>query len=190
VTLPGQLVDDPRTQQELENIRKRFPLGGQDIATSAITATHIAPDAVGASELADNSVAQANMLDDSVGDAEILDSYIVSGSYSPTLTDITNVAASTDFGARYTRIGSIVQVTGLAAVDATTITTLTDLGISLPIASNFGAITDVVGLGTSDAVTETWVARASVADDRAVISSIVATAANHTVAYYFLYSII
>jgi hypothetical protein len=182
VTLPGQLVDDPRTQQELENIRKRFPLGGQDIATSAITATHIAPDAVGASELADNSVAQANMLDDSVGageiiagavgDSEINDAYIVSGSYEPTLTAVTNIdGAPTADTHYYTRIGGLVWVHGRISLDATAGGGF-EVGISLPIASNFSATTQAQGTAanTDQSPAEVAKIQSDATNDRARIN--------------------
>lgn len=62
---------------------------------------------------------------------------IASGTYTPTLTNVANLAASTAYEAQYMRIGSVVTVSGRVDVDPTATATLTQLDISLPIASNF-----------------------------------------------------
>lgn len=63
---------------------------------------------------------------------------ISTGTYTPTLTAITNVAASGVTAAfYYDRIGNIVHVSGAITVDATTGASFTQIDISLPIASNF-----------------------------------------------------
>jgi hypothetical protein len=59
--------------------------------------------------------------------------------YTPTLTDSTNVTASTAYSTGYGRLGGMVWVSGQLAIDPTSASTLTELGISLPIASNFTA---------------------------------------------------
>lgn len=64
---------------------------------------------------------------------------IVAGLYTPTLTGVANVDASTAYRAHYIRVGSIVHVTGKVDVDPTTAATFTQLGISFPVASNVTA---------------------------------------------------
>jgi hypothetical protein len=62
---------------------------------------------------------------------------VISGTYTPTLTNSTNIDASTSYAARYIRVGSYVFVTGKIDVDATAAgATITIIGISLPIASD------------------------------------------------------
>ena len=58
--------------------------------------------------------------------------------YTPTLTGVTNVASSTAFACSYARVGNTVTVAGMLSVDVTAAAgTATQLGISLPVASNF-----------------------------------------------------
>lgn len=59
------------------------------------------------------------------------------GTYTPTLTNATNVSASTAYPCQYARVGAMVTVSGKVDVDPTA-AGATVLGISLPIASNFG----------------------------------------------------
>lgn len=61
---------------------------------------------------------------------------IASGTYTPTLTNTTNVAASTAFVCQYMRVGNVVTVSGQVQID-TTSAAATLLEMSLPIASDF-----------------------------------------------------
>lgn len=67
------------------------------------------------------------------------DGNVFSGSYTPTLTNVTNVAASTAFLSQYMRVGNIVTVSGRVAIDPTSASTLTEITMTLPIAATFGA---------------------------------------------------
>lgn len=58
-----------------------------------------------------------------------------SGTYTPTLTGVANVAASTAYACQYCQVGDTVTVSGQVAIDPTAGATLTQLGISLPIPS-------------------------------------------------------
>jgi hypothetical protein len=72
------------------------------------------------------------------------------GTYTPTLTDIAHIESSTAYQAQYMRVGNTVTVSG--KVDITRDATFTGnvrLGISLPVASNFGAEEDCAGTTTS-----------------------------------------
>lgn len=73
-----------------------------------------------------------------------------SGTYTPTLGNVTNVAASTVQQAfTYIRVGSIVYVSGSVSQDATSAATLTVLSMTLPIASNFATTFDANGTAAS-----------------------------------------
>jgi hypothetical protein len=62
---------------------------------------------------------------------------VTSGTYSPTLTNVTNIDTSTVIGTHvYSRVGSGVSVGGQVQINATTAGIQTELGISLPIASS------------------------------------------------------
>ena len=73
---------------------------------------------------------------------------VTSGTYTPTLTNVTNVAASTAYECQYLRVGNVVTVSGTVDIDPTAAAnTATELGISLPIASNFSAVGQLAGNG-------------------------------------------
>jgi len=64
-------------------------------------------------------------------------SNLVSSTYTPTLTNVANLSASTAYACQYIRVGSMVWIAGTVDVDPTLTATTTQLGISLPVASNF-----------------------------------------------------
>lgn len=107
-------------------------------ATPAITADLTAP-VLASLALADSAVQP--------GDLPVL----VSGVYTPTLTNVANLDASTAFQCQYMRVGSVVTVSGKVAVDPTA-AVLTQLGISLPIASNIGAQEDCAGTAAASGI--------------------------------------
>ena len=74
-------------------------------------------------------------------------STIAYSTYSPTFTSVANLDSTpvTVGTFRYIRHGAFVQVYGMFQIDATTTLTLTNFGISLPIASNLGAAQDALG---------------------------------------------
>lgn len=75
-----------------------------------------------------------------------------SGTYTPTLTNVANLTASTAYQCQYMRIGTTVSVSGKVDADPTTTLTATQLGISLPIASNIGAVEDCAGTAFAPAI--------------------------------------
>lgn len=76
--------------------------------------------------------------------------YIGSGTYTPTLTNGANVAASTARVCHWIRVGNVVHVSGSFDVDATAAAgTATVLSLSLPIASDLAAVTDLGGVAAS-----------------------------------------
>ena len=70
---------------------------------------------------------------------------LAAGVYNPTLTNVANLDASTSYEAQYMRVGNTVTVSGKVDADPTAPAASTQLGISLPIASNIGAVEDVGG---------------------------------------------
>jgi hypothetical protein len=63
----------------------------------------------------------------------------MSGTYTPTLTNGANVAASTPRLARWARLGNVVTVFGQLEIDPTLAATVTYIDISLPVASSFSS---------------------------------------------------
>jgi hypothetical protein len=73
------------------------------------------------------------------------------GTWTPTLTGVANVAASTAYVCNYMKLGDIVTASGRVDVDPTAAVS-TQLGISLPIASNFAADTNCAGTASAPGV--------------------------------------
>jgi hypothetical protein len=76
---------------------------------------------------------------------------LTSGTYTPTVTLVTNMAGATAGTAQYVRVGSIVHVFGaLTSVDVTdgAAGAATVIDLSLPIASNLAATDDLNGSGS------------------------------------------
>jgi hypothetical protein len=116
---------------------------------------------------------------------------LASGTYTPTLTNELNVSgASNDGNAQYTRVGNIVTVYG--SVSFTQSSTGNSLiGISLPIASNFSAVTQAHGMGISfKTVSTNGVVSSDVTNDRATLSFVANSADTQTFRYSFSYSVL
>ncbi len=72
-------------------------------------------------------------------------SQIASGTYTPTITNGTNVDSSSSASAFYMRMQDVVWVRGSVSVDTTTDSLDTVIGISLPVSSNLAATNDLIG---------------------------------------------
>ena len=70
------------------------------------------------------------------------------GTYSPTLTNIANITSSTPDVLTYINVGPVVTVAGSVELNVTAAAT-TQLGVSLPVASNFGASANAGGVGAN-----------------------------------------
>jgi len=73
-----------------------------------------------------------------------------SGTYTPTLTNTTNLDASTAFACTYIQIGNAVFVAWRFEADATAAAACV-MGMSLPVAANFSAASQLNGNGISSA---------------------------------------
>lgn len=83
----------------------------------------------------------------------VMSSSDYSGTYIASLTNVTNVTSSTDYAAwQYMRVGNVVTVSGAVGVTATASAAATEVGISLPIASNFTTTIQCRGTGVEDSV--------------------------------------
>jgi hypothetical protein len=115
--------------------------------------------------------------------------YFASGTYTPTLTNTTNISASTASKCQWMRVGNVVTVSGKVALTPTASTTQTSLGISLPIASNLAATEDCSGVATraSGGVSHSGAIIGSAANDRAVLDMQSDTSGS-SLTYYFTFS--
>lgn len=80
------------------------------------------------------------------------DTGLAHGTYTPTLTNVANLDGSTAFECQYMRVGNTVTVSGKVSVDPTLTATSTQLGISLPVASNLGAEEDCAGVAFASGI--------------------------------------
>ena len=112
--------------------------------------------------------------------------------YTPTLTNVANIAASTAYQCQYLRIGNSVSVSGRVDIDPTTGATSTQLGISLPVVSAIGAIEDVAGVAFSPEVASLGAAiLGDATNDRAQLEFIsLADVVNRSFYFNFTYQII
>lgn len=79
-------------------------------------------------------------------DSIVNDTGLAADTYTPTLTNTTNIAASTAHVTLYERIGNHVHVSGVVEVDATTAGVACVMKVSLPVASDFTATEDASGV--------------------------------------------
>jgi Pectate lyase superfamily protein len=111
------------------------------------------------------------------------------GTYTPTVFNTTNVAGSAAYVASWTRTGNVISVGWRADIDPTLAApTLTQLGISLPVASNFTTGLDVWGAAAfSDISGQSGLFYSDSANDRAVFRYTASNAANATASGTFSY---
>lgn len=116
---------------------------------------------------------------------------LASGVYTPTLTNVANLDASTAFQCQYMRVGSVVTVSGKVSVDPTLTATTTQLGISLPIASNIGAEEDCCGTASAKAISSQVAAiLGDATNDRAQMEWKATDITNQAMYFSFTYRII
>lgn len=112
---------------------------------------------------------------------------VVWNTYTPTITNGTNVAASTAQVTMYMRVGTHVIVNGSVSIDPTA-AGATDFDISLPVASNLGATTDASGVLTS--LSEFGTISGDTVNDRVDVAFTAVDTANHLMFFQFQYRII
>jgi hypothetical protein len=133
----------------------------------------------------------ATVLDDTDATTALATLGIVTGTYTPTLFNTSNVAASTAFATQYLQIAGRVIVSGYVEVDTTTAGgTITTLGISLPVASNFGSSIQCTGTAGTVGATESFTILSDAGFDRALLQFLSITAANHGVTFIFMYPVV
>ena len=112
------------------------------------------------------------------------------GTYTPTLTNVTNLGASTAYTAQYVKVGSMVIVSGKVDVDPTA-PGATELGLSLPVASNFSAAEQCGGVAFASGIAGQGAAiLADAANDRASMRWVAADITNQPMAFAFMYLVI
>ena len=117
-------------------------------------------------------------------------SQVVVGTWTPTLSNVANVSASTSYEGQYIRIGSKVVASGRVDVDPTGVGA-TQLGISLPVASNIGAVEDCCGVAACPTIAaESAAIVGDAANNRAEMQWIAVDITNQPRYFTFLYDVI
>jgi hypothetical protein len=115
---------------------------------------------------------------------------VAATTFTPGLTNVTNVAASTAYQGQYIRIGNIVVASGKVDIDPTAAGQVV-LGIALPVASNIGAQEDCAGAAVSPAVAGLSAAiLGDATNNRAQLEYIAVDIANRSFYYIYLYEVI
>lgn len=119
---------------------------------------------------------------------QVTEGYPYGGVYTPTLTNTTNIDASTASICQYMRVGTIVTVSGRVDIDATA-TTTTILNVSLPIASDVSDAVQVAGTMSGLGGTEPGAIYGDAATDTATFQYVAAGTGNRTFYFHFTYRI-
>lgn len=114
--------------------------------------------------------------------------YIASGTYTPSLTNTTNVAASTAAVCQWIRVGNVVSVSGTVSIDATAAGIMV-MGMSLPIASNLTAASQCGGTACAEGTStfDTGYIVGDTTNDRATFNCYATVTANNTWSFHFQY---
>ena len=116
---------------------------------------------------------------------------IDASTYTPTLTNVANLDGSTTYPAQYMRIGNVVTVSGQVDIDPTAATVSTQLGISLPIASNIANANECAGTAvSSNTISEAGAILGDPTNNRAQLTFLTTSTVNHPMYYTFTYLII
>jgi len=112
-----------------------------------------------------------------------------SGTYTPTLYNVANVAASTAYVCQYLRVGNVVTVSGQVDINVTT-TALTQLGISFPIASTIVGYTQCSGTAGARNVNERSCVYGDATNTRAELTYTAVATGNEPWHFTFTYLIV
>jgi len=117
--------------------------------------------------------------------------YIASGSYTPTLTNVTNVAASTARLCTWSRLGNSVTVSGQLNIDLTTTLLASEVGMSLPIPSALTTAFQLGGTANSTSSQSIWAIQADATNDRAQFKATgIVPVTNDTYTFIFKYEVL
>lgn len=119
--------------------------------------------------------------------------YMASGTYTPVASAASNLDASPTMSqAQYMQVGNTVTVSGSFTADPTTGAASTSFEISLPVASNFGALEECAGVATGYNGSSSTFATitSSIANDTAYIRWYSSGSAAITFSYIFTYQVI
>lgn len=114
---------------------------------------------------------------------------LASGVYTPTLTSVANTDLITPFQCVYARNGNVVTVSGIVLIDPTAAAD-TQVGMSLPIASNLAALEDLSGAGAAASAQWAVAIYADAANNRAEFRFVAPDTTGRNVYFTFQYRVI
>ena len=111
--------------------------------------------------------------------------------YTPSLTNVANLDGSTAYEAQYIRIGNNVMVSGRVDVDPTAPAASTQLGISLPVASDLATAQQCAGTAFAPAIAGQGAAiLGDVTNNRAQMQWVSGDITNQPMYFTFMYRVI
>lgn len=114
-----------------------------------------------------------------------------SGTYTPTLFNVANLDGSTAYISQYMRVGHTVTVSGKVDIDPTLTVTSTQLGISLPIASNLATQQQCAGTAFASGIASQGAAiLGDATNDRAQMQWVASDVSSQPMYYQFVYQVI
>jgi hypothetical protein len=183
------IANDAVTYTKIQNVSAGSVLGNPNISSGDVQEITITAQAI--SLLSDaTKAAMRSRIGVIIGTDVVAQSDISASTYTPTLDNTTNVAASSVLGPfTYSKSGSVVTVAGAVSIDPTT-TGNTVLGISLPIASNFADAFNASGVGTSVGSNALGNIASDATNDRVTVTFTAVDTASRNWRLVFMYPII
>ncbi len=158
-------------------------------ATDTLTATKI----VGAHDgTVGSNTPSSGVFTSLQADSITNDTGLASGTYTPTRSAEANLDANVTMSeAQYMRVGNTVTVSGRFTADPTLTATATSFEITLPVASNIGAVEDASGTSTAGGIASMSAAiLGSVANNTAVFNWVATDITSQSWSYSFTYQVI
>lgn len=113
------------------------------------------------------------------------------GTYTPTISNTVNVDATTPHVSQWLRVGNVVTVSGYIDIDTTAAgSTLTQLQISLPVASDITAIEQVAGSAAGNGVNEAGLILGNIANNTAALNFLSLATTSRATSYTFTYRVL
>jgi hypothetical protein len=114
---------------------------------------------------------------------------ITSGTYTPTITNVTNVTSSSALVCQWLRIGNVVTVSGSVDVDPVATGVSTVIRLSLPVASNFATAGQLGGSCGNVAFTSSHVGPDAI-NDAARLEFFTSFASVNSISFTFTYLVV
>lgn len=122
-----------------------------------------------------------------IGETRII---IRAGIYTPILTNVANISASTAYSCQFMQVGNTVTISGKVDVDPALTATSTQLGISLPLFSNLGAAGNCAGTAFASGIAGQGAAiLGDVTNNRAQMQWVAGDISNQPMYFSFTYRI-